>query len=183
MRRRRIEPREGDWALLTDSRELVAGAVIVATGTRPRKLGVPGEDRLEGRGLSHCASCDGPLYRGKVVAVSGGDHALVEALELVRHDVRVVLITRGRRSAGRTPTGRRIAEIAQIESWHETVIEEILGDGRVDGVRCAIWRAGESRPFPRQVMFVRIGRLPNTACLEGLVALDDERLGARRTAG
>jgi thioredoxin reductase (NADPH) len=170
----RIEPRDGDWALLTDSRELVAGAVLVATGTRPRKLGVPGEDRLEGRGLSHCASCDGPLYRGKVVAVCGeGDHALVEALELVRHDVGVVLVNPGQALGGQDTYRRRIAESGQIEVRHGSVIEEILGDGAVDGVRVRDLASGESSTVPVEGVFAYAGRVPNTHLLEGLVVLDD----------
>ena len=68
---RRIERRGDDWAVVTDSGEIVAGAAIVATGSRPAKLGVPREDEFEGKGLSHCASCDGPSYRGKAVAIVG----------------------------------------------------------------------------------------------------------------
>ncbi len=171
----RIESRNGDWALLTDSRELVAGAVVVATGTRPRELGVPGEDRLEGRGLSHCASCDGPLYRGKVVAVCGdGDHALVEALELVRHDVRVVLMSPEQALGGQDTYRRRIAETGQIEVRNGTVIEEILGDGQVDGVRVRDLASGESTTVPVEGVFAYAGRVPNTRLLEGLVVLDDD---------
>ena len=171
----RIESRNGDWALLTDSRELVAGAVVVATGTRPRELGVPGEDRLEGRGLSHCASCDGPLYRGKVVAVCGdGDHALVEALELVRHDVRVVLMSPEQTLGGQDTYRRRIAETGQIEVRNGTVIEEILGDGQVDGVRVRDLASGESATVPVEGVFAYAGRVPNTRLLEGLVVLDDD---------
>ena len=171
----RIESRTGDWALLTDSRELVAGAVVVATGTRPRELGVPGEDRLEGRGLSHCASCDGPLYRGKVVAVCGdGDHALVEALELVRHDVRVVLMSPQRALGGQDTYRRRIAETGQIEVRKGTVIEEILGDGQVDGVRVRDLASGASTTVPVEGVFAYAGRVPNTRLLEGLVVLDDD---------
>lgn len=171
----RIESRNGDWALLTDSRELVAGAVVVATGTRPRELGVPGEDRLEGRGLSHCASCDGPLYRGKVVAVCGdGDHALVEALELVRHDVRVVLMSPEHALGGQDTYRRRIAETGQIEVRNGTVIEEILGDEQVDGVRVCDLASGESATVPVEGVFAYAGRAPNTRLLEGLVVLDDD---------
>ena len=171
----RIESRTGDWALLTDSHELVAGAVVVATGTRPRELGVPGEDRLKGRGLSHCASCDGPLYRGKVVAVYGdGDHALVEALELVRHDVRVMLLTPERALGGQDTYRRRIAESGQIEVRYGTVIEEILGDGEVDGVRVRDLASGESSTVPVEGLFAYAGRVPNTHLLEGLVVLDDD---------
>jgi thioredoxin reductase (NADPH) len=89
----RIERRGDEWCVATDAREITAGAVIVATGSRPRTLGVPREDELEGKGLSHCASCDGPLYRGqKVAMVGGGDSALLETLELGGHDVQVVLV-------------------------------------------------------------------------------------------
>ncbi|MET0938831.1 MAG: FAD-dependent oxidoreductase [Gaiellaceae bacterium] len=104
---RRIEPRGDDWAFVTESRELVAGAVIVATGSRPCKLGVPSEDEFEGKGLSHCASCDGPLYRGKAVAiVGGGNSALLEALALTHHDVQVVLIDAEETLGGQETYGR-----------------------------------------------------------------------------
>ncbi len=171
---RRIEPRGDDWAVVTDSRELVAGAAIVATGTRPCKLGVPREDEFEGKGLSHCASCDGPLYRGKAVAiVGGGDSALLEALELTHHDVQVVLIDADEALSGQEAYGRRVRESTQIEIRHHTVVEEILGDGRVDGVRLRDLTTGESSTLPAAGVFVHVGRLPNTSCLDGLVALDE----------
>ncbi|MGH3083501.1 MAG: NAD(P)/FAD-dependent oxidoreductase [Gaiellaceae bacterium] len=171
---RHIEPRGDDWAFVTDSRELVAGAVIVATGSRPCKLGVPREDEFEGKGLSHCASCDGPLYRGKAVAiVGGGDSALLEALELTHHDVQVMLIDADETLSGQETYGRRVRESTQIEIRHHTVVEEILGDGRVDGVRLRDLATGESSTLPAAGIFVHVGRLPNTACLDGLVALDE----------
>jgi len=74
----RIERHSDNWRVATDAREIGADAVIVATGSRPRKLGLPREDELEGKGLSHCASCDGPLFRGKAVAMVGG-RAITEA--------------------------------------------------------------------------------------------------------
>ena len=171
---RRIEPRGDEWAFVTDSRELVAGAVIVATGSSPCKLGVPREDEFEGKGLSHCASCDGPLYRGKAVAiVGGGDSALLEALELTHHDVQVVLIDADETLSGQETYGRRVRESTQIEIRHHTVVEEILGDGRVDGLRLRDLATGESSTLPAAGIFVHVGRLPNTACLDGLVALDE----------
>ena len=132
----RIEPRGGDWSLVTDAGEVGASAVIVATGSRPRKLGVPREDAFEGRELSTCASCDGPLYRGKRVAVCGdGDSALIETLELLGHDVQVVLLHPGEELAGQASYSRRILESAQVDVRHRTVLAEILGDGQVDGIR------------------------------------------------
>jgi thioredoxin reductase (NADPH) len=170
----RIEQRGDDWALVTDSREIVAGAVVVGTGTRPRKLGVPREDELEGKGVSHCASCDGPLYRGKAVAmVGGGDSALLETLELVGHGVEVVLVHPEEAFEGQETYGRRVRESADVEVKDRTVVEAILGDGRVDGLRVRELATGESSVMPVEAVFVHAGRVPNTACLDGVLALDE----------
>ena len=93
----RLEQAGGGWAATTFAGGVLsAKTVIVATGTRPRDLGVPGEGRLVGRGISHCASCDGPLHAGRTVAVvGGGDSALLEALELTEFAAHVVVIDRG----------------------------------------------------------------------------------------
>ncbi len=169
----RVEQRDGDWAVATDTGEIVAGAVIVASGSNPRRLGVAREDEFEGKGLSHCASCDGPLYGGKLVAMAGGgDSALLEALELTGHDVRVVVIHPGEALSGQEAYRRRIGESSMVEIRHRTALEEILGDGRVSGVRVRELASGESSTVPVEGVFVHVGRLPNTACLEGVVALD-----------
>jgi len=176
---KRIEQRGGDWGVVTDSGEIVAGAVIVALGTRPRRLGVPREDELEGKGLSHCASCDGPLFRGKAVAmVGGGDSARLEALELAPHDVQVVLIHRGETLGGQATYSRRVLESAHVEVRHRTVVEEILGDGRVDGVRVRDLATGESSTLPVAGIFFHVGRVPNTEVLDGVVALDERGCAA-----
>ena len=171
---RRIERRGDDWAVVTDSAEIVAGAAIVATGSRPAKLGVPREDEFEGKGLSHCASCDGPLYRGKAVAiVGGGDSALLEALELTQHDIQVVLIDADEALSGQETYGRRVRESTQVEIRQHTIVEEILGDGSVDGVQLRDLKTGETSTLRAAGIFVHVGRVPNTACLDGLVALDE----------
>lgn len=169
----RIEPRDGLWVVVTEAHELVVGAVIVATGSTPRTLGVPREDEFKGKGVSNCASCDGPLYRGKAVAmIGGGDSALLETIELARHEVGVVLIDADEALTGQDTYRRRVTETARVEIRHRTVLEEILGDGRVDGVRVRDLATGESSTLPVDGVFVHVGRLPNTAFLEGVVALD-----------
>ena len=171
---RRVEPHGGGWSVATDSHEIIADAVIVATGSRPRKLGVPGEDTFEGKGLSNCASCDGPLYRGKVVAVCGaGDSALIETLELVRHDVRVVLVHPGETLVGQETYSRRVHESDLIEIRHQTVLEEIFGNGSVDGVRVRDLATGEASTVPVAGVFANVGRDPNTEMLEGVLELDE----------
>jgi len=169
----RIEKRDGDWAITSDSGEIVASAVIVATGSTPRRLGVEREDEFEGKGLSRCASCDGPLYGGKLVAMVGaGDSALLETLELTGHDVRVVLIHPDEDLRGQETYRRRILESAAVEVRHATALEAILGDGQVSGVRVRELASGESSTVPVDGVFVHVGRLPNTAWLGGVVALD-----------
>lgn len=171
---RRVERRGGDWCVVTDEGEMGAAAVIVATGSTFRKLGVPREDEFEGRGLSTCASCDGPLYRGRLVAVCGdGDSALVETLELLGHDVQVVLLHPGEELTGQASYSRRVLESAQVDLRHRTVLEEILGDGQVEGIQVSDLATGESSTLPVAAVFANVGRIPNTAMLDGVVALDE----------
>lgn len=169
-----VEQRGDDWAVLTDSRAIVAGCVVVATGTRPRKLDIPGEEQLEGKGLSHCAGCDGPLYQGQVVAMVGsGDSALLETLELTHHGVRVVLVHPDETFDGQETYGRRVLESADVEVRNRTVPEAILGDGRVEALRVRDLASGGSSTVPVAAVFVHVGRLPNTAFLDGVLERDE----------
>jgi len=171
---RRLEPRGDDWSLVTDDGDIGAAAVIVATGSRFRKLGVPREEEFEGRGLSTCASCDGPLYQERLVAVCGdGDSALLETLELVGHGVRVVLLHPGETLVGQETYRRRVEDSAQVELRHRTILEEILGDGEVEGIRVREVGTGASSTLPVAAVFANVGRVPNTSMLEGVVALDE----------
>jgi thioredoxin reductase (NADPH) len=172
-----IERRGDDWSVATDSQEITAAAVIVATGTRPRKLGLPREDELEGKGLSHCASCDGPLFRGQTVAmVGGGDSALLETLELGGQDVRVVLVDSEDALGGQETYARRVLEATYVEIRQRTVVEELLGDGRVEGLRLRDLASDESSTVDVAAAFVHIGRVPNTELLDGIIALDQGRV-------
>jgi len=171
---RRLEPRGDDWSLVTDDGDIGAAAVIVATGSRFRKLGVPREEEFEGRGLSTCASCDGPLYQERLVAVCGdGDSALLETLELLGHGVRVVLLHPGETLVGQETYRRRVEDSAQVELRHRTILEEILGDGEVEGIRVRDVGTGASSTLPVAAVFANVGRVPNTSMLEGVVALDE----------
>src|SRR5919198_6629172 len=132
---RGLKAADGDWLVTADDESYRAGAVIVAAGSRPRELGVPGEERLRGRGVSHCASCDGPLYRGGTVAVvGGGDSALQEALTLAEYASRVVLLHRGQAPTAQQVYRQRVADSASISVRPNTVVEEILGEDRVSGL-------------------------------------------------
>ena len=107
--------------------------VIVATGASPKHLEVPGAKEYIGKGVSHCASCDGPLLRGAVVAVVGaGDSAMQEALTLAAHVSKVVLLCRGTALAGQAIYRDRVLAEPKIEVRYSAEVEEIMGDDRRD---------------------------------------------------
>jgi len=134
-----LERDEDAWrGRLGDGSAIQAHAVIVATGARLKKLGVPGEERLFGKGVSHCASCDAPLLKGKsVVVVGGGDSALQEALTLAEQASRVVVVHRGSALTAQKAYRDAVAAQSRIELRGESAVAEILGDTSVKGVRLA----------------------------------------------
>ena len=164
---------DGDgWAVVTDGERYGARAVVVASGTRLRELGVPGEERLYGKGVSHCASCDGPLFRGGTVGVVVGDGwAYQEALTLAGFASRVLLFEHEAMLPPRHVHRRRVAEASQIEVRVNTVVEEVLGDGTVAGARVRDTASGEVSEVELTGLFVYAGLAPNSALLGDLVGL------------
>src|SRR5215216_2215127 len=136
----------GDWLVTTTDGEHRAGAVIVASGSHARALGVPGEERLVGKGVSHCASCDGPLFRGQTVGVvGGGDSALMEALTLAEHVDRVLVFHRGDHLDAQQVYQQRVMDERKIEVCYRTELREILGETEVTGVRVQDLASGAER--------------------------------------
>jgi thioredoxin reductase (NADPH) len=165
---------EGErWTVTTATGEqLTARAVIVAAGSTPTPLGVAGEDRLAGRGVSHCASCDGPLYRDKAVVVVGaGDSALQEALELAEHVAEVVLVHRGTSLDGQETYRQRVLGSERISIRFETVVEEIVGDDTVTGVRVRDLCTDSTEELPVHGVFPYIGSTAQTSFLADVLAL------------
>jgi thioredoxin reductase (NADPH) len=171
---RRLERRDDGWRVVADDGEYGAGAVIVATGSRPRELGVAGEARLRGRGVSHCASCDGPLLRGRPAGVvGGGDSALQEALTLAEHAASVVVVHRGPAFSAQQTLQRRAAEHPAIGVRFNAVVEEVLGEDALAGVLVRDTVTGAAERLELAGLFVYIGLEPNTALLANLTSLDE----------
>ena len=142
-------------------------ALILATGTAFEILDVPGANRLVGRGVSHCASCDAPLLRGKRVAVVvGGDSPLQEALTLAGFASRVVLVHRGPALGGQAVYRHRVASEPKIEIRIESTLAAIHGEDGVTGVSLS------DGDLEVSGVFVYIGLRPNTGFLDGRIALD-----------
>lgn len=165
---------DGDWRVVNCTSEpLKARAVIVAAGSALKSLGVPGEEAFLGRGVSHCASCDGHFFSGQEVCViGGGDSALDEALVLTEHAARVTIIHRGAAFDAQRVLIDRVAADSKIEIVPSTAVEEIFGDDSVAGVRLRDLRSRAVREHAVKGVFVYVGLEPNSAFLRGTVALD-----------
>jgi thioredoxin reductase (NADPH) len=171
-----LEPADGGWRVTTDAAELHASALIFATGARLRQLGVPGEHRLQGRGVSHCASCDAPLLRDRVVGViGGGDSALQEALTLAEQAAEVIVLHRGDRLDAQATYQRRANDHPKITIRYQTVVDEILGDDKVAGVRARDLTIDTADELELAGVFVYVGLQPNTEPLHDRLDLDDEQ--------
>ena len=156
----------------------LAETVVIATGAQARWLGLPSEARLQGAGVSACATCDGFFYRGKRVAViGGGNTAVEEALYLTHHAERVTLVHRRDSLRAEKILQRRLFEHPKIDVVWDSAVEEIVGAGQpevVTGVRLRNVRTGAERRLDVDGVFVAIGHTPNTSVFRGQVALDDE---------
>jgi thioredoxin reductase (NADPH) len=154
-----------------ESETVSAAAVLITAGSTRRKLDIPGEE-LEGRGVSHCASCDGPMFRGQPVCViGGGDSAFGEAAVLATHASRVTLVFRGPQPHAQQALVHAVAGLANVQLIAEAEVLAITGDDGVTGVRL---RHGDGGPgeLPAQGVFVYAGLQPASAFLDGTVRLD-----------
>jgi thioredoxin reductase (NADPH) len=150
-------------------------AVVVATGASPRRLNVPGEERLTGRGVSYCATCDGFFFRGKeVVVVGGGDSALQEALFLTRFASRVRIIHRRDALRAGATLQRRARENPKIEFVWNSVVTAINGVNKVESIAVKNVVTGAETTLPVDGVFVYVGHLPNNQLFVDKLAMDDQ---------
>ena len=155
--------------------EYRAQAVIIATGASALWLGLESETRLRGRGVSACATCDGFFFRDREIAVvGGGDTALEEATFLTRFASKVHLLHRRDTFRGSRIMVQRTLEHPKIEVHYNTVVEEVLGDTKVEGLRLRDTVTGEERVMPVEGLFIAIGHRPNTDIFRGWLEIDEK---------
>jgi thioredoxin reductase (NADPH) len=152
-----------------------AESVIISTGASARWLGLESEARLRGHGVSACATCDGFFFRGKEIAVvGGGDSAAEEALFLTKFASKVYVIhRRDELRASKIMVGR-LLEHEKVEMVWDTVVEEVLGEDLVTGLKLRNVKTDEVSELPLEGLFLAIGHTPNTGIFEGQLDLDEK---------
>jgi thioredoxin reductase (NADPH) len=169
-----IELASSQKILRTTEDSYPAKAVIVATGAEARKLNVPGEDKFTGRGVSYCATCDGAFFRDKeVLVVGGGDTAIEEALFLTRFASKVTVIhRRDELRAVKILQDRAFAD-KKVDFLWSTVVDEISGDGQVEGAIVRSVKTGERSSVKAEGVFIYVGSKPNSDFIADSVERDE----------
>lgn len=144
--------------------------VIVASGGRHKRLKVPGEERLEGRGVAYCSTCDAPFFQDRDVAVvGGGNSALETVIDLAPYARQIYLLIRGDQPKGDPAMQEKIAKLSQLQILTHAEVQEILGDQSVRGLRYQDRQSGKVQKMAVTGVFVAIGSIPNSDIIQGLV--------------
>lgn len=161
--------------VVTGGTQYSANTLIIATGSSAKWLGIPNENKMRGRGVSSCATCDGYFFRDKrVVVVGGGDTALEEALFLTKYVTNVTLIHRRDQLRGSKIMQSRAMSNPKIHFIWNSIIQEISGEGKVEGVTIKNIKTGETLIVPCDGIFVAIGFQPNTKVFQDQIDLDQK---------
>jgi thioredoxin reductase (NADPH) len=161
-----ISTTEGDFS---------ARAIIIASGAERKKLGVPGEDLFVNRGVSYCATCDGALFKDRVVAVvGGGNSAVEEALFLTRFASKAIIIHRRNQLRASKMAQERALSNKKLGFLWDTIVEEIKGNNKVSELVVRNVKTGETSKIAVDGVFVYVGQIPNTSFLKGQIPLDKE---------
>ena len=163
------------WQVSAGTEAFSAFSVIIASGAVHKRLQVAGEERFLGRGVSYCATCDGPIFKNKeVMVVGGGNTAAEEALYLKRFAKKVMLLHRRDKLRATKVLQDKVLSDPKIEVIWSSVIDEILGDEKVKGIRVKDLLQGSEKEISCDGVFISIGSIPNTGFLEGLLEMDKE---------
>ena len=170
----RVDLSSRPFGVWSGDQEWRAKSVIISTGASAKWLGVPGEDKLRGRGVSSCATCDGFFFRDReLVVVGGGDSAMEEATFLTKFASKVTVVHRRDSLRASKIMQDRAESNPKISFVWNSVIEEVLGDGAVQAVRLRDVTTEKTSELPTEGVFVAIGHTPNTSLFEGQLELDN----------
>lgn len=168
--------KEGDlFKLISGDKIYTAKTVLIETGGKPRKLGLEQEKNLYGRGISYCATCDGPFFKDKEIAViGGGDSAVQEAIYLTKFAKKVTIIHRRDELRATKDLRQKAFDNEKIDFIWDSVVEDIMGDMKVEGLKLKNKKTGEITEVSFDGMFIFIGWIPNTDFVKDFVELNEE---------
>lgn len=162
-----------DFAVKTDKGEYFGKTVILASGARRKKLGVPGEKEFDGKGVSYCSTCDAPIFKDKIVAVVGGGNAGLEAVvDLLSYATKIYLLEYSDQLKGDPITREKVEKSDKVEVILNAQTKEILGDKFVSGLVYLDRKTNQDKKLDVQGIFVEIGSVPNSEIVKDLVELD-----------
>ncbi len=169
---KKVEKLGSNFKVITDKKEYETKTVIIATGARPRKLGVPGEEEFAKKGVTYCSICDGPLFSGKDVVVVGGGDAALEAVDFLKEIVsKIYLLVKGDKFTAHEYLQERVKQNPKVEILFNVETKEIIGDKFVSGVKYE--QNGKEKILDVQGVIIEIGRIANTEMFKGVVELDE----------
>lgn len=166
---RSLKKKEKIFHIHTDKGDFTTPAVILATGAKHRTLGAPGEEAFSGKGVSYCATCDGPFFRNqRILVVGGGDAACDEAMFLSKLSDQIVMIHRRDRFRAQKALAERVMTNPKIDVWFNTVVKDILGKEKVEEVALLDIQTDENFTEAFNAVFVFVGSIPQTALVPEL---------------
>lgn len=171
----RIEKSEGGFRVATkQGKPLETKMVLMTLGSRRRRLGIPGEDKFEGKGVVFCSTCDAPIFKNKATAVVGGGNAGLEAVrDLLPYASKIYLMVRSDALKGDPITQDTVQQSPKVEIIYNAETQEILGDGFVTGLKYKDKASDELKELKLDGVFVEIGSVPNSELVKNLVKLNE----------
>ena len=171
----KVDFKKRPFTITTHAETYTAEATLVCTGASPRKLGIPAEQQFGGRGVSYCATCDGPFFKGEnIVVVGGGDTAMEEATFLTKFGKSVMVVHRRDSLRASKILQQKALENPKIEFIWNNVVADIKGNNKISTVLVKDINTGKERTIETGGLFVAIGHEPNTAIFRGQLELDDK---------
>lgn len=169
---KKIKKKKRNFEVITNKNEYKTKTIVIATGSKPKKLEVPGEEKFLGKGLSYCAICDGPLFKGKEVAIIGGGDSALEAVSFMeRIAARIYLLVKGKEFTAHEYLQEKVKKNKKVEIIFGAETLEILGGKFVSGIRYK--QKGKEKKLGVEGVIVEIGRKPNTEMFKRRVELDE----------
>lgn len=170
----KVEKIDGGFRVTSSKGTYDTKAVLITTGSHRRKIDAVGADRLEHKGLTYCASCDGPMFTGKdVVVVGGGNAGFETAAQLLAYTKSVTLLDRGPEFRADPITVEAVLKDPKMKAFHFAAVKEVHGEKFLDGLTWVNTETNEEQKLDVQGVFVEIGNLPTTEMVADLVQLDD----------